>query len=188
MPMASAPARDRSMILPGLNGPRSLMRTTTDRPLSRLVTVTSELNGSSLCAAVSWLGSKISPVAVRRPAKPGPYQDAIPNSSMTDGVAAFLATATSVAADVAVGLDEAVLPERTEDGAQAPRPAASTSADVASRWRERRRLLVSTVHAKGADTQHDGKCMCEPRPRRGGQVRTGTTRTLRSLRSRRYRR
>src|SRR5690606_37418201 len=88
MPTASAPARERSMTRPGLNGPRSLMRTTTERPLSSLTTRTRVLKGSVLCAAVSWLGSKISPLAVRRPANPGPYHDAIPRSTSALGRAA----------------------------------------------------------------------------------------------------
>src|SRR5690606_15850168 len=91
MPTASAPARERSMTRPGLNGPRSLMRTTTERPLSSLTTRTKVLNGKVLCAAVSWLGSKIAPLAVRGPAKPGPYHDAMPRSPSTLGRAAAAA-------------------------------------------------------------------------------------------------
>src|SRR5262249_36521777 len=48
-----AAAGVRSMMRPRVNGPRSLMRTTTLRPLRRLVTRTLLPNGSDGCAAVS---------------------------------------------------------------------------------------------------------------------------------------
>jgi hypothetical protein len=53
MSSASAAARERSMTRSGLNGPRSLMRTSTLRPLSRLTTRTTVPNGSVRWAAVS---------------------------------------------------------------------------------------------------------------------------------------
>jgi hypothetical protein len=59
-----------------MNGPRSVMRTTTDRPLSRFVTRTREPSGSVLDAAVNPLGSKGSPLLVERPANPGAYHEA----------------------------------------------------------------------------------------------------------------
>src|ERR1044071_10108166 len=63
----SAAAWDKSMIRPQMNGPRSLIRTTTDRLLERFVTLTLEPNGSDRCAAVNLYISKISPFAVFLP-------------------------------------------------------------------------------------------------------------------------
>src|SRR5215211_7306545 len=77
-PIASAEARDRSMIRPWAEGPRSLMRTMAERPVLRWVTLTRVPKGRERCAAVRLLVLKISPFAVRRPWKPGPYQDACP--------------------------------------------------------------------------------------------------------------
>src|SRR4051812_17351297 len=54
------------------------MRTTTERPVRSLVTRTLVPNGRVLCAAVRSLVLKRSPVAVRLPWKPGPYQEAAP--------------------------------------------------------------------------------------------------------------
>src|SRR3954469_19714734 len=52
------------------------MRTTTDLPVRSLVTKTREPKGKLLCAAVrAWVLNR-SPLAVRLPWKPGPYQDA----------------------------------------------------------------------------------------------------------------
>ncbi len=50
-----------------------MMRTTTDLPVLLLVTFTFVPKGSVLCAAVKALVLKRSPLAVRRPWKPGPY-------------------------------------------------------------------------------------------------------------------
>src|SRR5215204_4572026 len=80
-PSARAALFDRSMTRPRTNGPRSLIRTTTDRPLCLLTTRTRVPNGRVRCAAVNALALNISPLAVRRPWKPGPYQDAIPESA-----------------------------------------------------------------------------------------------------------
>src|SRR5580658_796875 len=52
------------MMRPLVNGPRSLMRTMTVRPLRRLVTRTMVPNGSVRCAAVSLDGENVSPFAV----------------------------------------------------------------------------------------------------------------------------
>ena len=54
------------------------MRTWTVRPLARLVTRAYVPKGAVLCAATSWLLSKISPLAVRRPCRSLPYQEARP--------------------------------------------------------------------------------------------------------------
>src|SRR3954464_11873231 len=54
------------------------MRTTTDLPVRSFVTRTWVPNGRVLCAAVSALVLNRSPLAVRFPWKPGPYQDAAP--------------------------------------------------------------------------------------------------------------
>src|SRR3954452_9225105 len=78
MPTASAAAFERSMTRPWAYGPRSLMRTTTERPVRSLVTRTLAPNGSVLWAAVRSLVLNRSPLAVRLPWKPGPYQEAAP--------------------------------------------------------------------------------------------------------------
>src|SRR5690606_5126899 len=57
-------ALDRSRQRPLTNGPRSLMRTVTERPVFVLVTWTLEPIGSVLCAAVRASGLKGSPLAV----------------------------------------------------------------------------------------------------------------------------
>jgi len=62
-----AAAGDTSMMRPLLNGPRSLMRTTTVRPLRRLVTRTIVPNGKVRCAAVSFSDTKRSPLEVVPP-------------------------------------------------------------------------------------------------------------------------
>jgi len=48
---------------------------------SKFFTLTIEPKGKFLCAAVSFLLSNISPLAVGLPSKSFPYQDAIPISS-----------------------------------------------------------------------------------------------------------
>src|SRR3546814_3367842 len=55
------------MMRPSWNGPRSLTRTTTDLPLSRLVTRAKLGSGSDLCAAVNAYMSYTSRFEVRRP-------------------------------------------------------------------------------------------------------------------------
>src|SRR5688572_17945416 len=67
IPIARAPAGVRSITRPRTNGPRSLMRTTTDLLLRRLVTRTRVPNGKVLCAAVSAPEFTRSPLAVRPP-------------------------------------------------------------------------------------------------------------------------
>src|SRR5262249_36113571 len=67
-PRALAAAGVRSMTRPRTNGPRSLIRTTTLRPLLLFVTRTRVPNGSVRCAAVKPLGFARSPLAVRSPA------------------------------------------------------------------------------------------------------------------------
>src|SRR4030081_983353 len=54
------------------------MRTSSNFPLRVLTTRTSDPNGRCGCAAVKASLSKISPLAVLRPLKPGPYQLALP--------------------------------------------------------------------------------------------------------------
>src|SRR5712671_2924614 len=51
-PSACAPAGVKSMTRPLMKGPRSLMRTTTERPVARCVTFTMVPKGSDRCAAV----------------------------------------------------------------------------------------------------------------------------------------
>src|SRR5690606_21958264 len=65
IPSSSAAAWLRSITRLPWNGPRSLIRTTTERPLC--VTRTLLPNGSVRCAAVYSVGSKRSPLAVRLP-------------------------------------------------------------------------------------------------------------------------
>ena len=62
-------------------GPRSLIFTMTERPLSRFVTRTRVPKGKLGCAAVKAFMSNTSPLAVCRPWKRLPYQDAIPTTS-----------------------------------------------------------------------------------------------------------
>src|ERR1700730_12318115 len=57
-------AVDRPRHRPATNGPRALMRTTTDLLLATLVTRTMLLKGSVLWAAVSAVGANVSPFAV----------------------------------------------------------------------------------------------------------------------------
>src|SRR5580700_3421765 len=76
-PMCCAAACDRSMLRPLTKGPRSLIRTTTARPLETLVTLTREPIGSEREAAVSSLGLNTSPLLVRRPLSSAPYHDAV---------------------------------------------------------------------------------------------------------------
>src|SRR3954468_8535636 len=54
------------------------MRTTTDRPVRSFVTRSWVSNGKVLWAAVRALVLNVSPLAVRLPWKPGPYQEAAP--------------------------------------------------------------------------------------------------------------
>src|SRR5207247_2175574 len=81
MPSAVAAARDTSSTRPCANGPRSLTRTTTERPLARFVTRTWVPMGNERDAAVSACGSNRSPLAVRLPWHSAPYHDAIPAST-----------------------------------------------------------------------------------------------------------
>lgn len=57
------------------------MRTSTDLPLTVLTTLTVVPNGRLVCAAVKVLGLKVSPLAVRLPYNPGPYQLACPQEA-----------------------------------------------------------------------------------------------------------
>jgi hypothetical protein len=75
MPILLAAAFDKSNTRPLMNGPRSLMRTTTDLPLFGLVTFSLVPNGKVLCAAVSLAGFMRSPDAVLDVSA---YQDAEP--------------------------------------------------------------------------------------------------------------
>ena len=76
IPSRSAARWDRSRPRPRTNGPQSLIRTRTDRPLRGLVTRTTDPSGKLLDAAVIRFGLNRSPLVVRLPAKPGPYHDA----------------------------------------------------------------------------------------------------------------
>ena len=80
MPKARAPAGVTSITRPRTNGPRSLIRTVTPRPLRRLVTRTCVPNASVRCAAVSPVGFARSPLAVLEPEYA--YTDAIPDSAI----------------------------------------------------------------------------------------------------------
>jgi len=106
------------MLRPGTNGPRSLILTTTDRPLARFVTRTRLPRGSVVWAAVSAPPSNVSPLAVRRCSNPGPYHEATPTGPEPPGRCA-----------------------RSRRGAQPAAAAAAASASAA--LRRARRLLPS---------------------------------------------
>src|SRR5207248_11341354 len=63
IPKLSAADPDKSTTRPGTSGPRSLMRTTTERPLLTLVTRSRVPNGSVGCAAVIAWVLNLSPLA-----------------------------------------------------------------------------------------------------------------------------
>ena len=65
IPSARALPRDKLSTDVRAEGPRSLMRTTTDRPFAWFTTRSRVPNGSVRWAAVSRFGSNISPLAVR---------------------------------------------------------------------------------------------------------------------------
>src|ERR1041384_2826252 len=73
IPIARAPAGVRSITRPRTNGPRSLIRTTTDLLFRVLVTRTMVPNGSLRCAAVSAPDETRSPLAERPPLYPSPF-------------------------------------------------------------------------------------------------------------------
>ena len=73
-PIARAPAGVKSIMRPRIKGPRSLMRTTTDRPVRIFVTCTLVPKGNLRCAAVNPDAGAYSPLAVLPPL----YTDAIP--------------------------------------------------------------------------------------------------------------
>src|SRR6478735_4970183 len=81
MPMFCAAARDRSSTRPRINGPRSLTRTTTLRPLWLLVTLIFVPKARERCAAVSVAAFMRSPEAVL---ELPPYQDAPPHPFAAD--------------------------------------------------------------------------------------------------------
>jgi hypothetical protein len=89
-PRACAVALETSSIRPPMEGPRSLMRTTTERPFRRLVISTQLPNGSSGWAAVSPFISNTSPVAVTFPWNSSPYQLATPSLGTVTGGTAWL--------------------------------------------------------------------------------------------------
>jgi hypothetical protein len=126
MSIASAAPRDRSMMRSGLNGPRSVIRTSTLRPLVTFVTRTRVPNGSVRWAAVNWAGSNTSPLAVRRPANPGPYHDARPSKAVRLGNR----TAAPMEASTAPGAGAAPIPLA---GAQATTASATATPKIATR-------------------------------------------------------
>ena len=77
-PMRSAAPRDRSMTRRPWSGCRSVTVTTTESPVSRIVTRTREPSGRLGCAAVISAGLNMLPLLVRRPAWWPPYQEACP--------------------------------------------------------------------------------------------------------------
>src|SRR5690606_26856694 len=83
-PSCCAAAFDRSMTRPLMNGPRSLMRTTTDLPLRWLVTLILEPKGRERCAAVIAAGFMRSPEAVFEVSA---YHDALPHPAAAAGAA-----------------------------------------------------------------------------------------------------
>src|SRR3954447_9302425 len=87
------------------------MRTTTERPVRSLVTRSCVPNGRVLCAAVRAFVLNRSPFAVRRPWKPGPYQEAAPLWTCAPDPAVF-----------ACGLASATPPHAGPTREQAPTP------------------------------------------------------------------
>jgi hypothetical protein len=85
-PRRRAAARDRSMMRRrgATYGPRSLMRTTTRRPVRRCVTATAVPSGKVRCAAVREYMEKCSPVAVGLPWWNDPYHEAHPTCPLRD--------------------------------------------------------------------------------------------------------
>src|SRR5712671_8203477 len=69
------------------------MRTSSNFPLRMFTTRTKEPKGRCGCAAVRASLSKISPLAVLRPLKPGPYQLALPTQALI-GLGGWLKCAT----------------------------------------------------------------------------------------------
>ena len=72
IPMRRAAALERSRMRLPWNGPRSLTRTTTLRPLRTLVTRSRVPKGNRRWAAVKASGLNRAPLAVRRPRKRSP--------------------------------------------------------------------------------------------------------------------
>src|SRR5919206_4977946 len=70
------------------------IRTTTERPVRLFTTRTLAPNGRVRCAAVSALVLKVSPLAVRRPWRPGPYQEARPERVFSEDSALTAAEPT----------------------------------------------------------------------------------------------
>lgn len=75
MPIALADPFEMSMMRPLMNGPRSLTRTMTERPLRSFTTLRRVPKANVRCAAVRPFGLNRSPFAVLAP---DPYQEAIP--------------------------------------------------------------------------------------------------------------
>src|ERR1035437_10635862 len=71
---------ERSILRPFLNGPRSVIVTSTERPLSRFVTIAWLPNGNAMEAAVRSSWSQNPPAAFLWPWNPGPYHEAIPTT------------------------------------------------------------------------------------------------------------
>src|SRR5258705_12822045 len=109
---------------PSTTGPLSLIRTTTARPLRRLVTRTNEPKGRVGWAAVRACMSKGSPLAVSFPWKNSPYQEAVPTSYGLFLIAFLDCRPTALAVGfVTVAASELFGP----DGAPAPRLATDKS-------------------------------------------------------------
>src|ERR1700722_4801920 len=85
MPKDDAAGAERSMMRPGLNGPRSVTRTMTERPDAISVTSNCVPNGSDSCAAVSAPGSCLEACVAAR------YQEARPVCMHGGGAAGALA-------------------------------------------------------------------------------------------------
>lgn len=77
-PSRRAAARDRSMIRFPIQGPRSRIRTITDRPFRKFVTRTRVPSGRVRCAAIISCSLNGSPHAIRWPWLLLPYQLAVP--------------------------------------------------------------------------------------------------------------
>jgi hypothetical protein len=69
MPIARAATLHKSKATPRVNGPRSLITTVTDFPLSGVATVNCDPKGSVRCAVAYPLALERQPLAVRRSEK-----------------------------------------------------------------------------------------------------------------------
>src|SRR4051812_38948561 len=122
-------------------GPRSLMRTTVERPLRKLMTRTCVFMCSVRCAAVSAYMSKRSPLAVRWPCCSRPYHDALPSKTALTPARDGGGTSRTVDVDAGTVLAQ---PDATASAAS------SASANARLTTGSRKRLLPQLVSGRPA--------------------------------------